>query len=334
MADLSARVGAARVSEHRLAAENEQLRREVGSWMDVGAKVMNREAHIVNAIRHSRSERTAPGLEPAYPAPVVLTEGRARGSNAGSFFSPLTAWIVIGVSVVVAFAYCFIQGDAATNQALMPALALGVVLCATVGLISCFMQTIPTSSLFPWIVIGCSVAVALVYYCMKPEAAKAPALLKHLMNRKKILELSEFQLEGLPAGFGEAYLLVQPSGGQDKARTRVEEQYEDRSVLRFGEVIPLSMKHDDGPCLVAVYRRDGEMRDTRIGSAELPASELLGPIGLGAQAPRQYYRFKVKPEALSPVKEVCIAMRIREVKPQAAGTQPKAYRSKHFNQIV
>lgn len=336
LTDLSARVGAARVAEHRLALENEQLRREVEGWMDVGTKVMKREAHIVNAIRRSRSEGAAPeGEAPSAAPPLALAERRQRAASPGSL-SPTTlfACVMVG-SILVAMVYCYSKGTDAMSKALMPALALVVVLVVALGVLTCFMKGVSLPPLFAWYAMGASLLAALLYCALKPEARKeAPALISNLLSAKKVLELSELQIEGLPAGFGEGYLLVQPSGGQERSRTRVEEQYEDGAVMRFGEVINLSIKNGDGPCVIAVYRRDGEMRDTRIGSAELLASELLGPAGVGGQAPRQYFRFKVRPESLTPVRELGIAMRIREVRAKGAGTPPKAHRAKHFNQMV
>jgi len=157
-------------------------------------------------------------------------------------------------------------------------------------------------------------AMATLAFCLR-----APVLFSwSLFNKEKLLEISELQLEGVPMEFGEGHLLVQPSGGL-RSRTRVMEQREGSSLLRFNEVINLSMRKGEGHCLITVFQR-GEVNDKRIGTALLQHGEIIRQLSEGSE----YFRFKVQTAALSLNQEFHVAMRIRDLSGLPGARKSKA----------
>lgn len=153
------------------------------------------------------------------------------------------------------------------------------------------------------------------------------APLSALLSQEKIVELSELQLQGVPAAFGDAYLLVQPSDGL-RSRTRVAQQGQSSSVLRFdNEDFNFSVRKSSGPCTISIFRR-GELQDERIGAASLEASALLDAPGRGSQ----YFYFKVHPESLASAEDLLLAMRIREISSDLS--KPGAGRTKRAGDAV
>lgn len=153
------------------------------------------------------------------------------------------------------------------------------------------------------------------------------APLSALLSQEKVVELSELQLQGVPAAFGDAYLLVQPSDGL-RSRTRVAQQGHGSSVLRFdNEDFNFSVHKGSGPCTIAIFRR-GELQDERIGAASLEASALLDAPGRGSP----YFYFKVQPESLALGEDLLLAMRIREISNERS--KPGAARTKRAGDAV
>lgn len=257
---LATRVAVSRGAEQRAAATNAQLKGEVQGWKEVGAKVMNREAHIFDRIKQSQNEaRVAdqPSLRAAVIGGVTSSESDKKRPLALDTRSIAES----------------------TSTGLPPLLVqwhLAVLLITAVATLA-FCLRAPTD--FSW----------------------------SLFNKEKLLEISELQLEGVPLEFGEGYLLVQPSGGL-RSRTRVIEQREGSSLLRFSETITLSMRKGEGHCLITVFQR-GEANDKRIGTALLQHGEIIRQLSEGSE----YFRFKVQAAALSLNQEFHVAMRIRDL---------------------
>jgi len=268
---LATRVAVSLGAEQRAAATNAQLKEEVQGWKKVGAKVMNREAHIVDRIKQSQNE--------------------ARAAEQ----PPLRAAVIAGLTSS--------ESDKKRPLALE---ARSVAESKSTGLPPLLVQ---------WhLAVLLITAVATVAFCLR-----APAVLSwSVFNKEKLLEMSELQLEGVPMEFGEGHLLVQPSGGS-RSRTRVMEQREGSSLLRFNEVIALSMRKGEGHCLITVFQR-GEVNDKRIGTALLQHGEIIRQVSEGSE----YFRFEVQAASLSMNQEFHVAMRIRDISSLPGARKSKA----------
>jgi len=155
------------------------------------------------------------------------------------------------------------------------------------------------------------------------------APLSTLFSKERFVELSELQLQGVPAGFGDAYLVImQPSDGL-RSRTRAAVQGQGSSVLRFdNEMLKFPVRKGNGPCTISIFRR-GELEDEKIGAALLNASAMLDALGNGSQ----YLHFPVQPASLSQGQELQIAMRICETSSGASRTKAQA-RPKRAGDVV
>lgn len=265
---LASRVAVSLGAEQRAAATNAQLKEEVQGWKELGAKVMNREAHIVDRIKQSQNEARSPSLHAAVIAGLPASESDKKRALA------LDARSVA-------------ESKSTDLPPLIVQWHLAVLLITAMATLAFCLRT-PVS--LPW----------------------------SLFNKEKMLEMSELQLEGVPMEFGEGHLLVQPSGGS-RSRTRVMEQREGSSLLRFNEVINLSMRKGEGHCLITVFQR-GEVNDKRIGTALLQHSEIIRQLSEGSE----YFRFKVQTAALSLNEEFQVAMRIRDLSGLPGARKSKA----------
>jgi len=155
------------------------------------------------------------------------------------------------------------------------------------------------------------------------------APLSTLLSKERLVELSELQLQGVPAGFGEAYLVVmQPSDGL-RSRTRAAVQGQGSYVLKFNnEILKFPVRKGNGPCTISIFRR-GELEDEKIGAALLNASAILDALENGSQ----YLHFPVQPTALSQGQELQIAMRICETSNGTSRTKGEA-RLKRAGDVV
>lgn len=138
------------------------------------------------------------------------------------------------------------------------------------------------------------------------------------LNRQRHLHINELQLEGASLHFGDGYLLVQPSNGL-RTHTQMSGQRDGSSILRFEEVLVLSVAQGDGPCSITVMQR-GEHQDLRIGTAILQATELLHCLSSGTE----YHRFNVQAESSCQERNLRVAMRIRDASSIPAGQRPSA----------
>lgn len=268
---LATRVAVSLGAEQRAAATNAQLKEEMQGWKEVGAKVMSREARIVDRIKQSQNEARAadqPSLHAAVIAGLPSSESDKK--------RPLALDT---------------RSVAESKSTSLPPL------------------------LVQWhLAVLLITAMATLAFCLR-----APAFFSwSLFSKEKLLEISELQLEGVPMEFGEGHLLVQPSGGL-RSRTRVMVQREGSSLLRFNEVIDLSMRRGEGHCLITVFQR-GEINDKRIGTAILQHGEIIRQLSEGSE----YFRFKVQTASLSLTQEFHVAMRIRELSGPLGARKSKA----------
>lgn len=74
---LKARVGEALAAEQQAAATNARLRQEVNGWVNVGSRVMNREAQIISAIKHSNDGEQA-NLRTAIVSALSTSDGSQK----------------------------------------------------------------------------------------------------------------------------------------------------------------------------------------------------------------------------------------------------------------
>jgi hypothetical protein len=137
---------------------------------------------------------------------------------------------------------------------------------------------------------------------------RSPAAVSRLLSGEQLLEISELQLEGAPMGFSEAYLILESAAGT-RSRTRVAEQVEDSSVLRFQDEVLTFPFSKGGPCIINVFRRD-DLQDAKIGTVTLEPSAL---VRSGSQASCPYFRFRVEGEAQLMRQQMFVAMRVRKL---------------------
>jgi len=274
---LTSRVGDALASEQKLAATNAQLRRELDGWVSVGTKVMKREAEIVKAIKDSDATDQQQ-LRAAIMSRLAMPKSDDK--------LPLA---LSGKTSAVAEAKSQTQSAAAGAKS----------------------ETHLPKSIISWhYLVAIFTLVAVMTFCW----LRAPGTISGLFKRQRLYEFSELQLEGVQPGFGEGYMLVQPSSGH-RVRTRVSDQVEDSSVLRFSEVLTVPSQKGDRFCSITIFQR-GDIQDTRVGTANI---DLPALNGRSYETPCQYFRFKVLPDSMASRQQLHVAMRIRDITGIAGG---------------